>query len=203
MNNAVSKPVVAAFDFDGTITYHDSLLPFLMQIDGPWKCFGKLLLELPALLGFALGKKSRQQVKERILRRFFKGKSLEEIQKEGRKYAFGSLNRHIRPKALERLQWHLAQGHRCILISASLDVYLKPWAEKVGINEILTSRFEVDSSGVVTGRLLGANCWGPEKVRRLMELIGPKEGYVLYAYGDSRGDQELLAMADYPFFRCL
>ena len=46
---------------------------------------------------------------------------------------------------------------------------------------------------------MGKNCWGTEKVRRLQELVGSKEGYVLYAYGDTRGDRELLEYADHPF----
>ncbi|MCB1149091.1 MAG: HAD-IB family hydrolase, partial [Chlamydiia bacterium] len=60
---------------------------------------------------------------------------------------------------------------------------------------------ETDSKGVLTGKLLGANCRGPEKVRRILETFGPKESYLLYAYGDSAGDREMLALADHPFFR--
>jgi hypothetical protein len=50
----------------------------------------------------------------------------------------------------------------------------------------------------LTGRLLGKNCYGPEKVQRLKTLLGSLEDYVIYTYGDSKGDRELLAIAQYP-----
>lgn len=88
-----------------------------------------------------------------------------------------------------------------MLISASVDTYLVPWAQRVGFDKVATSLLEIDANQCITGRLVGKNCWGPEKVRRLQELVGPKEGYVLYAYGDTRGDRELLQYADHPFYR--
>jgi HAD superfamily phosphoserine phosphatase-like hydrolase len=86
-------------------------------------------------------------------------------------------------------------------VSASIDLYLRPWAERYGFEEILASTLEVDSKGNVTGKLKGKNCCGVEKTKRLTNYLGPKETYQLYAYGDSLGDQELLALADYPFYR--
>lgn len=201
MNKSKTPPVVAAFDFDGTVTYRDTLLPFLMEVQGPLGAFWNLAKDLPSLVGFALGVVPRQQAKEAILSRFFKGKSIEEVRLLGKQYAEGSLKDKIRPEALQRLQWHQNQGHRCVIISASLDIYLAKWAHDVGIHDIITSQLDVDSQGKVTGHLLGDNCWGPEKLRRLEELLGPRKGYVLYAYGDSRGDQEMLGNADYPFFK--
>ncbi len=107
----------------------------------------------------------------------------------------------IKPQAMERLHWHKQQGHDCILVSASLELYLVPWAKRHGFQDILASRLEIDQKGRVTGQLIGKNCWGAEKRRRLIELLGPQKYYQLYAYGDSRGDQELLEIADYPFYR--
>jgi HAD superfamily hydrolase (TIGR01490 family) len=104
----------------------------------------------------------------------------------------------IRPKRLKILQNHLDQGHRCILISASIELYTHPWAEAAGFSNALTSQLEVDNEGKITGKLKGKNCRGPEKVRRLEELLGPKSDYILYAYGDSAGDRQLLEVADHP-----
>jgi len=101
---------------------------------------------------------------------------------------------------MDRLQWHLEQGHRCIIVSASIDIYLEPWAESFGVHDVICSRL-ASPNGFVTGKLMGANCWGPEKVRRLEEEFGNLEDYNLFAYGDSRGDRELLAAADHPFYR--
>jgi phosphatidylglycerophosphatase C len=192
-------PIIAAFDFDGTISYRDTLLPFLVYTEGPLTSTYKLAQEIPSMLGFVLKLKSRQKTKEAILKRFFNGISLEKIKNLGKEFARGPLKNKIRPEALKRIKWHLEQGHRCILISASMDVYLKPWAESIGFHDVLSSQFKIDEKGNVSGELLGENCWGEEKVRRLEHLTGPRNNYVLYAYGDSLGDKQLLKFADYSW----
>jgi phosphatidylglycerophosphatase C len=78
---------------------------------------------------------------------------------------------------------------------------LKPWAESVGFAAVLGSRLERTAAGLVTGRLVGKNCYGEEKPRRLAELLGDRRCYCLYAYGDSRGDRALLNCADYAYYR--
>ena len=50
---------------------------------------------------------------------------------------------------------------------------------------------------MITGRFKTPNCYGQQKVERLLELEPARDTYLLYAYGDSLGDRELLALADY------
>ena len=195
------KAIVAAFDFDGTLTTGDSLLPFLLFSSGKVKGWGKLFFALPAMIGFVLKLNSRQKAKESILTSFFGGMQIASLRKKGAEFAGGELNKMVIPSHMQRLKWHQEQGHRCVLISASVDLYLSPWAKQAGFDDLICSRPQVDEKGEFTGKLEGLNCWGPEKTRRLELLLGPKEGYELYAYGDSRGDQELLALADHPFYR--
>lgn len=196
-----NKPTVAAFDFDGTISYYDTLLPFLIDLNGYLKTYFYLLLDSPYLLGFILKKVSRNDIKEKIITRFFKGIEVEKLRLAGERFAKTKLQTLIKPEAIKRLEWHKKQGHRCVLISASIDIYLKPWSQAAGFDELLCTSLEVDEQGRITGKLQGKNCWGPEKVSRLKALYGSKENYTLYAYGDSLGDQQLLEYADYPFYR--
>jgi phosphatidylglycerophosphatase C len=193
--------IVAAFDFDGTLTTGDSLLPFLLYNAGRVKGTAKLLRALPDLLGFCLCLKTRQEVKEAILAAFFAGHAIRTLREQGERFAREELPKMEVAAGMQRVRWHQEQGHRCVLISASLDIYLAPWAKQAGFDDLLCSRPQVDERGCFTGKLAGLNCWGPEKQRRLEELLGPREGYQLYAYGDSRGDQELLSYATYPFYR--
>lgn len=197
------KPIVAAFDFDGTLIDRDSLLPFLFYSNGFFKTIWKLLISSPQLIGFTLGLNSRQVAKESLLTNFFKGMTLDQLNQWSQEYATKQLSNYLRQGALERIKWHQNQGHRCILISASIENYLIPWGQSIGFSDVIASQIEVGPDGHVTGKLRGKNCWGPEKIRRLEQLIGPKEKYTLYAYGDSHGDRELLDMADYAFYRTL
>lgn len=197
------KPVVAAFDFDGTITYRDTLLSFLIFTFGATKTYFKLMLELPWIIGFLAGVIKREDAKEHVLTRFFKGKNRLTLQKFGNTFAHNALHRHLRPQSLQRLHWHKKQGHRCILISASIDLYIEPWAKMMGFETALCTRLAYDVNKNATGRIKGNNCWGPEKVERLTAYLGPRDAYTLYAYGDSRGDKELLEFADHPYYRTM
>ena len=192
---------VAAFDFDGTITYRDSFPAFLFYAVGPVQAIWKFFLSAPFLIGFALKLVSRQKAKEGVLTRFFKGWPEEKLAQIGERFAREKIPKTIRPEALKRLKWHQERGDCLALVSASVDIYLKPWGKSMGFDHILTSRVEVDRDGKVTGFLIGSNCRREEKVRRLEESIGPTEEYELFAYGDSDGDHELLEAADHPFYR--
>lgn len=193
--------VVAVFDFDHTLTDRDSLLPFLFYIAGFWKTTYYLSTLSLNFLRFLTGNLSRQEIKEKILTRFFRGWSSSDIDAMGKRYAHEKLDRYIKSEAMERLVWHKLQGHRCLLVSATLESYLKPWASRYGFENVLASRLELTRTGHLTGRLAGNNCWGQEKKRRLLEYLSSEKQYQLYVYGDSRGDKELLELANYPFYR--
>ncbi len=196
----MNKPVVAAFDFDGTLSRGDSFLPFLREFAGTAHFMRKMLGLSPNLLAYLLGGMSNHDIKNRLLRQFLRGKSVQSMQPFAQYFATGPLPGLIRPAALARLRWHQRQGHRCVIVSASLECYLRPWAETVGVTEVLGSRLAV-ADDIYTGELMGRNCYGEEKVQRLSTLLGARDAYTLYAYGDSKGDRELLALADHAYYR--
>jgi len=195
------KPVVAAFDFDGTLTRRETLLPFLLHMFGVAAVARHSLALTPTLAGYALGLIGNGVAKERVFVRCFAGKRMDELQKVGESFAARILPGLLRQESLHRFAWHKQQGHRCVVISASLELYVRPWAQKAGFDDVIATRLEAQGDGHVTGKFSGANCYGIEKVHRLEALLGARNGYSLYAYGDSRGDKELLAFADYPYYR--
>jgi phosphatidylglycerophosphatase C len=195
------KPVVAAFDFDGTLTRRDTLFPFLLYVAGPAKFSWKILLLLATLTGYALGLIRNDKAKIKVLTRFLANMQVDALQLQALQFDEQKLPSLLRSEAMQRLEWHRKQGHRCVVVSASLEIYLRPWASKAGFDDILGSRLETLADGRTTGNLLGENCFGAEKMRRLETLLGSRDGYTLYAYGDSRGDKELLSAADYPFYK--
>lgn len=198
-----SPSIIAAFDFDGTLTYRDSFLPFLNFVVGSTLKRKNLCLESFHFFQYLLGYLSRQQLKEALLTRFLKGKGRREMKMYAERYAKEFLPTLLRPQAIDRIRWHKNQGHRCVLISANLDIYLKPWGQAVGFDNIIASRVAFSPQGYLTGCLQGLNCRGAEKVRRLIEEEGPTKNYILYAYGDSQGDRELLQCANFSFYRRL
>jgi HAD superfamily phosphoserine phosphatase-like hydrolase len=99
---------------------------------------------------------------------------------------------------MQLLENQLNQGHQLIIISASIENWIIPWAEKRNI-AVLATQIVSDASGRLTGKFKSANCYGIEKVNRLLAVLPDRQSYYLYAYGDSKGDQALIDFADEGF----
>lgn len=196
-----NRPVVAAFDFDGTLTRRDTLLPFLLHALGAPAVMRHALILSPTLAGYGLGLIRNDVAKERVFAQTIAGTDIGALRDKAMEFAEYKLPGLIRSEAINRFDWHKKQGHRCIVISASLELYVKPWALKTGFDDVLASRLETRENGTITGKLSGGNCFGIEKIRRLEALLGARNSYTLYAYGDSRGDKELLSAADHAYYR--
>lgn len=73
---------------------------------------------------------------------------------------------------------------------------MRPFCIRLGVPNVIGTKVEVDSFGKLTGRFLTPNCYGQEKVCRLLEIEPNREEYILVAYGDSKGDKEMFEFAD-------
>lgn len=194
---------LAAFDFDGTITERDTLFGFLRLAFGE-TALGRSLLScaLPVAAARLAGTRRelhpRDVGKAALLRSLTRDRSISEVIDAGSSYA-RQLPARFRPDVLARLQWHRAEGHDIVLVSASLRYYLTPLREELGFVEVLACEMAVDGSGRLTGELARPNVRGPEKEVRLREWMEGRDPYEsIWAYGNSAGDRELLAMSDHP-----
>jgi HAD superfamily hydrolase (TIGR01490 family) len=197
------RSVLAIFDLDGTLTRGDTLLPFLHHVLGSRRFALRLPLIALIVGAMALRMLSRDRAKELVLRLCIAGMAREELERLGRSFAADRLPALLRSRALERLSWHRARGHRCVLASASLALYVEPWALGAGFHDVAASALDYDASGRATGRIAGANCRGEEKLRRLEALHGPLREQAAVGYGDSPDDEAFLACCrerhDRPF----
>lgn len=188
---------VAAFDFDGTLTRADTFGPFLREVCGTAPLLRAFAVDAPRLALAAIGAGSRDDAKERMLRRLLGGREHSDLAARGRVFGDRVATTGLRSEVVARLHWHANEGHEIAIVSASLDLYIDRTAELLGISTVLCSRMEIDGDGRVTGNLIGGNCRGPAKLARFREHFGAS-GYELWAYGDSAGDNEMLAAADHP-----
>jgi phosphatidylglycerophosphatase C len=192
--------VVAAFDFDGTITTSDSFRAFMLDAAGPARFVAAALRCLPWLIGIAPGWSQRGPTKARFLYAALGPVRRESLEAAAQRFVEQRLPSLLRADMLARVAEHQALGHEVVLVSASPSIYLRKWAQTVGIGTVLSSELEW-RDGVYTGHLAGRNCWGPEKVARLRAWWGEQAPATLYAYGDSRGDKEMAALAQYAWIR--
>jgi phosphatidylglycerophosphatase C len=191
--------VVAAFDVDGTLTVRDCVVPFLARMSGGRTGLARRLARHPLTLAAAIARRDRDAVKAAATRAALTGLPSERVADEAHAYAGLIASSWLRPDTAGRLAWHRAAGHRVVLVSASYEVYVAPLAARLGVEAIAT-RLGTAPDGTLTGALDGPNCRGAEKLTRLrvwQSAVGA-EGAELWAYGDSAGDDEMLAAADHP-----
>ncbi len=190
-------PVVAAFDVDGTLTIGDCVTPFLRRAAG--RRLWTTLLRHPLALVASAAHRDRDRLKE-LACSALRGIEATEIEQLGRAFAREVGEERMRDDTVARLRRHRELGHTVILASASLDPYLMPLGSSLGVDAVVCTVLEQGLDGRLTGRLVGANCRGAEKARRVQEWLR-ENGLAdaeLWAYGDSSGDDELLALADHP-----
>lgn len=193
------RQVVAAFDFDGTLTTGDTLLPFLARGLGWPRFFLSLIKCAPWLAGYALRLVPNNVAKQRLLLETLKGRSLLEMDAWTTRWLDEGFTGRLRTDAMARLDWHLEQGHCCVMVSASPDIYLQRVARQLGFEGLLCTEMAVEG-GRLTGLMSRPNCHGEQKVLRLKawlaERFGPDAtGLTIYAYGDTAGDFPMLRMA--------
>ena len=187
---------IYAFDFDGTLTTKDTLLEFIRFAKGTL-AFGLGFLRYTHLLVLMkLGFYPNWKAKQKVFAHFFKGMSIDDFDALCQEFAASS--KHLlRPKGIEAINKAQSEGSEVLIVSASIDNWVQPFFANV---KVLGTQIEVVDDKL-TGRFLTKNCYGQEKVNRILALYPNRQDYHLTAYGDSRGDKELLAWADESYFK--
>jgi phosphatidylglycerophosphatase C len=196
---------LALFDFDGTITVSDpfsggdSFSHFVRLAVRPTRMIvGRALLG-PVVLAYRLRWVSASRARRAVVRVGFRGDSALRVRQLGVKYATEVLPLAVRPRALDRIRWHQDRGHDVVVVSAALDVYLRPWCQALRVHCVCTELEE--RNGLLTGTYRDGDCTGGEKVRRTVKRFPPERYSMIYAYGDTAEDREMLDLAHRKYYR--
>jgi HAD superfamily hydrolase (TIGR01490 family) len=195
------KQTVAVFDFDGTLSSGECGLRFFQYLLGKKHFYGFILRNFFWNLLY-LCKLRDEFALNKIISAVFKDKRLEEVAQIANNFSQEIMPRYLYEKMMQRLVWHQVQGHRCIIITRALDIYMQPWAQQVAINEMIATKLEVTGDGFFTGKIANHSFVGEKKLQALYELLGDPADYVVYAYADSDSDKYILAAADYAYWVC-
>ncbi len=211
---------IFVFDFDGTLTHADTLLAFIRFACGPVRMCMGFALYAPLLVLMKLKLYPNYKAKQKVFAHFFRGMTLARF--DALCTAFAQQGEHLlRPAARSFINTVRSEAYAMAIVSASIDNWVRPFAEmylqsdnaqdksqgNVQDNKpalpiiVLGTKVEVDAAGCLTGRFATPNCYGPEKVRRIEAVWPHREQYDVSAFGDSRGDKEMLAYADQGYFK--
>lgn len=190
---------IVAFDFDGTVTIKDSFSTFLKWRAGGLRWWIGCVKLIPA--GFVyLVDRDRGRIKAAAVREFLKGVPRERLEADARRFAEQHSRTLLRPDAVAAWKRWREQPVRLIVVTASPDIVVAPFARGLGADMVVGTQLAFDAQNRVIGAFSGPNCRGPEKVVRLKELFGPNVR-LKAAYGDTGGDTEMLAIAEEPYYR--
>lgn len=191
-----SKKRICVFDFDGTLYRGDSFLtftlyslPFFHVVKGIIKASG-------SLIKWKLGLLDSSIAKEKLFYSLYKGQNIEALNTKAESFA-DFINRKLNESVFYTLKEALKNGETVLIISASLGFWLRPWAIKQGITNVIATEAEC-VGGTLTGYFSTPNCKGKEKVRRLLLEYPDRKAYYLSAWGNSDDDSEILNYSDSP-----
>ena len=203
-STASERPVLAVFDFDGTLTTADSLGAFLHLHLGTLGWGWALVRQSPMLMAYVLRLVPNHQAKAALLQQTLQGASQDLLEESAQRLVKTWLPRHLNTWALDQLRSHQQAGHTCVLLSASPDVYLGAVTRALNIPHLICTGLAIQA-GHCTGHMSTPNCHGEEKWRRLQAWLAqqgqPREAWSLHAYGDTRGDLSVLQQADQAWLR--
>lgn len=197
------KKKIYCFDFDGTLTTSDTLLEFIKYAKGRGCFLMVFLMYSPLLVLMKLHLYPNWKAKQQIFAHLFAGMRIEKFDALCR--GFAEENQHLlRPKGITLVHEALVAGAQVFIVSASIDNWVRPFFDIRNLKgvQVLGTQIEVED-GKLTGRFKSNNCYGKEKAHRIAEVLKSFERseYEIEAFGDSRGDKEMLAFADKGHFK--
>ena len=187
---------LVVFDLDGTISRHDTMVPFVFGWWWwrPWR-WPRLLGVVPTVAAFAAGRVDRGALKGALLRYTLGGLRRAVVERWARHYVDALIPGGLFTDAVARVRAHSEAGDYLVLMSASVDCYVPLIARALGFDECICSRVRWRADRL-DGRLTGPNCRGEEKSRQLLALRERLQPASVIAYGNSSADVPHLRLAD-------
>lgn len=192
---------LAIFDVDFTLTSKETLAEFYLFV---LKKNPKYIKYLPGILSSSLlyGCKiyDERKVKERVIA-FINGIEEKDIQRTVKEFYHEVLNKILYKDALDIIKKMKKEGYKIILISASPELYLKELYNIKEVDLVMGSKFHCND-GKYVNKMMGENCKGEEKVRRLKAYLKEENIEVdfkeSHMFSDSLADAPLLDLVGHP-----
>lgn len=198
-SRCIMKKSIAFFDFDGTITTKDTMLELIKFMHGIPRFYKGLAKLSPYLVALKLGIIKNDFAKEKMLAYFFRNTSNKDFTESCRKFSEDKLPQLIRPGAMERIRQLQQENTEIVIVSASAGEWIKDWCDSNGFKFLATSLESKEDK--LTGKLLGKNCHGEEKVVRIKQSYDLAAYDQIYAFGDTTGDKPMLALAQFSYYK--
>jgi phosphatidylglycerophosphatase C len=193
------KKRIAFFDFDGTITTHDTLLEIIKFYKGRFRFYLGFIINAPFMIAWKAGIISNQAAKEKVLWYFFGGLPENNFQQRCDEFARTRIPLLLRSKALHEIEKLKTAGTEIVIVSASAENWITAWCRENGFR-LAGTKLQI-KNGLLTGKIEGRNCHGEEKVNRIHAAFNLSQYDEIYCYGDTKGDKPMLELATFSFYK--
>lgn len=187
---------LALFDFDGTLCKKDSFTGFIFYALSKRHIVKQGIKLLPWIQAYYLKVYPAQSMRPKLFNAMLKGSCASEMASLASEYATTLVN-SFDPLIYRRLLDHQRLGDEVIIVSASIDIYLKEIASLLGVG-LICSETEIND-GYYTGQYITPDCSNEQKSLRILEQIDLAQFIHVYAYGNSVEDEAMLGLADFSF----
>lgn len=193
---------LAIFDVDYTLTKRETAMEFMFFM---MKKQPKFLLHFPksvfsAFLYF-LKIYDAKKAKEEFLG-FIKNIEENKMKEIAKEFYSKKLSKILYKDAINTLKKLKSEGYKIVLISASAEFYLNQLYNIKEVDKVIGTRFQV-IDGKYYNKIIGENCKGEAKVKRLKEYIKEQSIEVdfknSYMFSDSMADLPLFKLVGNPY----
>ncbi|ABR36424.1 HAD family hydrolase [Clostridium beijerinckii] len=193
---------LAIFDIDYTITKKETLMElFKYAIKKDKKNLRFLPRAIYCGIMYAIGIYDERKVKETFLR-FIDGIKEEELAELVKEFYDERLKNILYDDALKMMKKLKNEGYDIYLISASPEFYVNEFYNIKEVDKVIGTKFGFEN-GTFVRKMVGNNCKGEEKVRRLNEILKDEKIEVdfkeSYMFSDSLSDKPLLDLVGKPY----
>jgi putative phosphoserine phosphatase/1-acylglycerol-3-phosphate O-acyltransferase len=192
--------VGAFFDLDGTLVAgFTGVLMTRDRLRRGQMSVGEFIGMVQAGLNHQLG---RSEFEDLIGKgaRMLHGNSSSDLDELGERLFVQHVQSRIYPEMRAIVRAHMARGHTVVLSSSALTVQVDPVARFLGVDNVLSNKFETDDDGLITGEVVKPIIWGPGKARAV-QAFAAKNGIGLadsYFYADGDEDVALMYLVGHP-----
>ena len=198
----MSRSALAVFDLDRTLITSSSATVFRKYLADHGMGGGH---DLPLVDGFTkfyeqFGENWLMMQPARLSSRAANGWSVETVA-DAMEDAAVELAAMLLPGAAKAIDEHRAAGRRLVMATTSPYVFVKPFADLLGFDDVVATEWERTDDGLsFTGQMAGDFVWGRAKADAVARWADEHGGNLSesWAYSDSYFDAPLLAMVGHP-----
>ena len=192
--------VGAFFDLDGTLVAGFTAAAHAAErIRGGQAGVGEVMGVVEASVRYKLGRMKFDGLLERGAM-YLRGESLAELHHVSERVFAEYLSKRIYPLMRRIVESHRDRGHTLVLSSSALSIHAEPVARALGISDVVCNTFELDDSGVLTGRVRRPIIWGRKKAAAVQRFCAER-GVDLsrsFFYADGDEDVPLMELVGHP-----